>query len=274
MNFFEIVNSHLGSLTKSEQALFDYVIKNMDSIKNQNIREVAASTYVSTATFLRFVKKIGFSGFSEFMTVIKFTVLNNRDNSQKELPFTVSQSDYREEYLKNVSESVRVLSPEKIHEITGRLAEHPQVYFFAKGVSKYATDYIYYLYTMAGFKVECPRDRALRSMKADQVGEGDLVFFLTYDGQDSEFLQMINKFIESGGKPFIISITEPDNNTIQNLSDINLYIFADDVSVNKTEISSRISTIAVMELILYQYIEDYGGRDFNFVKHQTLDSDR
>ncbi|WP_235019092.1 hypothetical protein [Pediococcus acidilactici] len=63
-----------------------------------------------------------------------------------------------------------------------------------------------------------------------------------------------------------IKITEPDNNTIQNLSNINLYIFADVIEVNDVEISSRVSTIALMELILYQYIEDYGGQDFNFMK--------
>ncbi|ANK66169.1 MurR/RpiR family transcriptional regulator [Loigolactobacillus backii] len=265
MNFFEIVSAHLSSLTKSEQSLFDYVIKNMDHIKTQSIREVAAETFVSTATFLRFVKKIGFSGFSEFTTVIKFTVLNNKDE-EKPSPFTVSQTDYREEYLKNITESVRVISAGKLHQITSKLAEHPRLFFFSKGVDKYATEYIHYLYTMAGFEVEYPRDHDFRAVACHQVKKDDVVFFLTYDGQDAEYLQMINEFVENGEKPLIISVTEPDNNTIQNLSDLNLYIFADDVSVYNTEISSRISTIAVMELILYQYIEDYGGRDFNFVK--------
>lgn len=60
MNFFDIVEPHLKMLTKNEQVLFDYVVSNMNKIKNQSIREVAGETYVSTATFLRFVKKIGF----------------------------------------------------------------------------------------------------------------------------------------------------------------------------------------------------------------------
>ena len=109
MNFFEIVNAHLSSLTNNEQALFDYVVKNMNQIKNQSIREVASETYVSTATFLRFVKKLGFVGFSEFTTVIKYTLLNNDQTEEKPSPFTVAQTDYREEYLKNITESVRVV---------------------------------------------------------------------------------------------------------------------------------------------------------------------
>ncbi|MCY9806010.1 MurR/RpiR family transcriptional regulator [Lentilactobacillus senioris] len=265
MNFFEIVNAHISSLTKSEQALFDYVVKNMDQVKNQSIREVAAETFVSTATFLRFVKKIGFTGFSEFTTVIKYTVLNNQ-TATKPMPFTVQQRDYREEYLKNITESVRVISPTKINEIVSHLATHPNVYLFAKGISKYATEYIYYLYSMAGFSVTYPKDYEFRQVTMKQVQKDDLVFIISYDGQNSEFLEMMHSFEASHQRPFIVSITEADNNTIQNLSDVNLYVFTDQVTVNQTEISSQISTIALLELVLYQYIEDYGKRDFNFIK--------
>ena len=55
MDFFEIVNSHIAELTKNEQVLFDYVITNLDNIKNKSIREVADDCFVSTTTFLRFV---------------------------------------------------------------------------------------------------------------------------------------------------------------------------------------------------------------------------
>lgn len=54
----------------------------------------------------------------------------------------------------------------------------------------------------------------------------------------------------------LISITGADNNIIQNMSDINLYIFTDEIEMNNLDITSRISTIAIMELILYQYMED------------------
>ncbi|EAG1142648.1 MurR/RpiR family transcriptional regulator, partial [Listeria monocytogenes] len=52
------------------------------------------------------------------------------------------------------------------------------------------------------------------------------------------------------------SITGADNNIIQNMSDINLYIFTDEIEMNNLDITSRISTIAIMELILYQFMED------------------
>ncbi|EUJ29873.1 hypothetical protein LMUR_02162 [Listeria grayi FSL F6-1183] len=98
MDFFEMVSKHVSMLTRNERILFDYVVKNMDVIKHQSIREVAAECFVSTTTFLRFVRKLGFVGYSEFTTVLKFTLLDKKRS--KQLPFVVDQQDYREEYLK------------------------------------------------------------------------------------------------------------------------------------------------------------------------------
>lgn len=100
----------------------------MQKIQGKSIREVSSLAYVSTATFLRFVQKIGFSGYSKFTTVIKFTLINQQQNAKEKLPFTVKQNDYREEYLKNIIEAVRVIKPAKLARVTAKLAEHPEVF--------------------------------------------------------------------------------------------------------------------------------------------------
>ena len=137
MNFYEIVNGNIEKINKNEQILLDFVIKNMDSIKNKNIRELAAECFVSTTTFLRFVRKIGFSGYSEFITVIKYTMIT-QNNIEKDKTFAINQVEYREEYLKNINETVRVLDNDKLNRITAVMNKRPHLYIFAKGFSKYA----------------------------------------------------------------------------------------------------------------------------------------
>ena len=88
MNFFEIVSSHLKDLTDNEHKLFEFVVSNMENINGKSIRSVASMAYVSTATFIRFVKKIGFSGYSEFATVIKFTLINEKESTNKSIFYT------------------------------------------------------------------------------------------------------------------------------------------------------------------------------------------
>ncbi|WP_019244275.1 MULTISPECIES: MurR/RpiR family transcriptional regulator [Bacillus] len=254
MDFFEISSKNLSSLTRNERVLFDFVVKNMETIKNQSIREVAAECFVSTTTFLRFVRKLGFTGYSEFTTVLKFTLFNKEE--VKPSPFVVEQKDYREEYLKNIIESVRVLEPTKINMISKKLRSKPRIFIFAKGLSKNVARYVKYLYTTSGFLVEFPEDYQYRQAVIPHIGKDDMVFILTYYGHDAELVQLAQELKKQKQSPFLVSITGADNNIIQNLSDVNLYIFTDEIEMNKLDITSRISTIAILELVLYQYMED------------------
>lgn len=267
MNFFDIVGPHLKELSGNEYKLFDFVVKNMDQVNGKSIREVASLCFVSTATFLRFVRKLGFSGYSEFTTVIKFTLMNHNEETSN--PFTVPQTSYRNEYTKNIEETIRVLKDEQIKRIADKLAEHPDIFLFAKDTTKHLTEYIKYLYSMSGFNVIFPQDKDYRRLAEQQINNHSLVFIMTFNGENSEFIKLINNLIREGRTPMVVSITGADNNTIQNLSDVNFYLFTDEITVNQTDIGSRISVIAIMELILYQYIESYGGRDCNLrqVKH-------
>lgn len=253
MDFFDISNPHLDKLTKNERVLFDYVVKNLAAVRSKNIREISEECFVSTTTFLRFVRKLGFSGFSEFITVIKFTVLNAPETAAN--PFVVDQKQYKEEYLKNIIESVRVLESGKVLEVCRVLHQQPRIILFARGLNKVVAQYVHYIYTMSGFTVIFPEDYQYRQAALNNVKASDLIFMLTYGEYDIELVQVLEKINTMKEKPYVVSVTGADNNVIQNLSDINLYLFTDEIDMNGKDITSRISSIAIMELILYTYIE-------------------
>ena len=51
--------------------MYNYVVKNLKHILNLSVRELADEVHVSTATVMRFCKKMGYSGFSELKYKIK-----------------------------------------------------------------------------------------------------------------------------------------------------------------------------------------------------------
>ena len=263
MDFFEVVNPHVSELTKNEHLLFDYVVKNLNEIKNKSIREVADDCFVSTTTFLRFVRKIGFSGYSEFTTVIKYTLLNQK-KEEKVSPFVVSQKDYREEYLKNINESVRVIDKNSLLKVGEFLKKKPIIYLFAKGMNKQLMQYVKYLFVAAGFLVVFPEDQSMRAVVQRQIKSEDMVFILTYQGKDEEWIQLM-QYLKNAAHPLLVSITGADNNVVQNMSDINFYVFTDELFLNKMEITSHISMLAIMELILYQYLDNAEEGEYHLV---------
>lgn len=70
----EFSYSLVGSLNEAELCVYNYVVKNTKHVLNLSVRELADEAHVSTATVMRFCKKMGFSGFSELKYKIRETM--------------------------------------------------------------------------------------------------------------------------------------------------------------------------------------------------------
>ncbi|MGJ7911075.1 MurR/RpiR family transcriptional regulator [Neobacillus sp. LXY-1] len=252
MDFFEITSKHINTLNHNEKDLYNYIIRNMEEVKKSTIRDLAAKCYVSPATIIRFLRKIGFSGYSDFIAILKFT---DTDHEEFHNPFVVSQENYRIEYLKNIYESVRVLDIEKVNQISRLLKNKPRLVIMARGLNKSVGHYFEYLFSGFGFEVVFPEDNYFRQMLLNGIRNTDLVFFFSYGGEDKELIRDI-ELLNIKSKATVVSITSANNNPVQNMSHINFYVFADSIQVNGIDMTSRISMISLIELIAYKYMEE------------------
>lgn len=66
--------SQVESLNETETYVYNYVVKNTKKVLNESIRELANDTHVSTATVMRFCKKMGCEGFTELKYRLKENV--------------------------------------------------------------------------------------------------------------------------------------------------------------------------------------------------------
>ena len=58
-----LLRSSYNGLTKSEQKLADYILKNPSDVMHMTMSELADATSSADATVFRFCQKLGFSGF-------------------------------------------------------------------------------------------------------------------------------------------------------------------------------------------------------------------
>ena len=70
----EFTYSQVESLNETEAYVYNYVVKNTKKVLNESIRELANDTHVSTATVMRFCKKMGCEGFTELKYRLKENV--------------------------------------------------------------------------------------------------------------------------------------------------------------------------------------------------------
>lgn len=247
MDFFEQANEHVRELNASERKIFEYVVRNMDEVKGMQIRALAAKCFVSTTTIMRFTRKLGFSGYREFTESLR---LASHTAARSEVPAVLSKQSYSEEYLKNIIESVRVLTADKIESFKQALASDPHIYCFGVGMDREVAWYAYRLFTSLGYRVSCPAEPFEVQAALERFQDGDVALLVSMTGEDRETVEFAER-VQATRKPVVATITYSANNTLQSLNTIDFYVFTERVVYKGIELSSRISMMAIVELLMY-----------------------
>lgn len=76
-------NEIIASFNDLETSIYHYICQNKEKIPYMRIRELADETHVSTATILRFCRKLNCEGFTEFKIKFKLYLQENKKTSIK-----------------------------------------------------------------------------------------------------------------------------------------------------------------------------------------------
>lgn len=238
----------MSKLSQNEQNILTYVVKNMHAVKNMSIRDLANICFVSTTTIFRFVQKLGYSGYAEFIDAIIETEAETR---KIHIPSIVQDDNYRDSYLKNIIEAVKVITDEKIEAFQSIMSKNPDIYIIAEGLSKEIGRYFQRLLTTIGFNTYFPIESYEKSNALKKIRKEDVILVLSFTGDNESVVHQLER-IFAISTPTIISLTRADNNAIQNMSDLNFYVFADEINYEGVDVTSRVGMIAIMETLLYK----------------------
>ncbi|MGL5867644.1 MurR/RpiR family transcriptional regulator [Clostridium chrysemydis] len=255
IDFFEFVNPKLSTLNKTEKKIFDYVVKNQDGVKSMSIRKLSKECYVSTTTLFRFVKKLGFSGYNEFISTLRIGGNSNSDRAV--IPDVVTKKNYNEEYLKNIIESVRVIKEDDAERFCKMLNSNNKIFIFGADLTKQVVKYVHCLLSLMEYDTVIVHDKYELDSTIKDVGANDIVLIFSFSGESSGMIKIVERIKVKNSN--IVSVTRADNNIIQGLSDINFYVFSDNIVNNNNDISSRISMIAVIETLIYRAFAEKEG---------------
>lgn len=246
-DFFQVTQKYVPDLNQTEQRLFEYVVKNMDDVKDMSIQKFADEQYLSTTTIFRFTQKLGFSGYTEFINSLLVTV---HQNQWLEVSKVMRSKVYSEEYLKNIIETIRVMPEEYVERLLELLGRGPNIYFLADENSAAAALYGERLFVGLGYKAYNLTAGYDLMTLPDRVTAQDMIIAISYSGEDATLLETAQRTL-AREKPFLVSITRAENNPLESISDLNFYIFADEVSSNGIDLTSSVSAIMILEMLAY-----------------------
>ena len=256
-DFFEATQKNVPNLNRTERQLFEYVIKNMDNVKNMSIQKFAEECFISTTTVFRFTQKLGFSGYAEFINSLLVTA---HQNKSIKAPEGLYGKSYSEEYLKNIIETVRVISGKNMAAVSEALDNVENIYIIADENSAAAGLYTERLFVGLGFQAYYLTALYDLQTLPGRVTGRDLIIALSYSGKDTNVLETVERVL-SNEKPFLMSITRAENNPLESISNVNFYIFADEIHSNGIDLTTSVPSIIVMELLAYMKVKNLSSID-------------
>lgn len=226
--------NQIKSLNDLELEVYRYVIKNSESVKYMKIRELADQTYVSTNTILRFCKKMGCDGYSEFKVKLKIYLESEKD--------TVLNSDMSElvDFFKKTNSKD---FEKKLDEVCDVVLNSNRVIFLGSGMSGIIAKYGARYFSSVGIfstyidEPHYPTDGSFT--------DNTLVIVLSVSGESNDILSHVMRFKRENCQ--IISITNSQNSTLAKLSNINISNYIQCVRLGIYDITSQIPTMSIIE---------------------------
>lgn len=208
----------LKSLNDLEMQVYQYIIQHKAAVPYMRIRELAAESYVSSTTILRFCRKMGCDGYSEFKWKLKEHLGQQK---AKTVP------DNLKEIKTFLEEAGNGRFDEMLEEAASMIAKADRVVLAGIGNSGCIGQYGARCFTNMGkFSVFISDP----FYPLHQLGESSIGIVLSTSGETKEAVDIAKYLKESGSR--VISITNDDQCTLAKMSDLNISCF---LSVSRGE---------------------------------------
>ncbi|MEA4932333.1 MAG: MurR/RpiR family transcriptional regulator [Lawsonibacter sp.] len=249
-DFFSFTDPYLASLNQTERKIFDYVVQNIHTVKDKSIRALSHECYVSTTTMFRFVRKLGFLGFGDFINLLRLT-----DYSAPSLQISdwVSTNTYLKRYINNIADTLRIASSEKIGHFIEYLTNAQKVILLTDDCCIEIATYARHLFFNLGFLPVLPLQFYELKNILQHVSSNDLILTFSVTEQGKGILNVVER-IRAEKHPPIVAITSLNGSMIQNLSDLSFLAFAEPPGHFQTNIPAA-SMLALMDLLAYSYLQ-------------------
>ena len=265
------INNIYDNMTDVDKKIADYINENKESISKLSVSELSKKSNVSSASIVRFSRKLGYSGFGELkIEIAKDLTLNSKDYS-----YIVKDSDVG---INNIVNNITNKSIETIANITKlnelatiekaieKIINSKNVYIFGVGASSLVALDLQQKLLRINKPAITFLDSHTQLMVSSNINKDDLAISISYSGKSKEVIKSIENAKINGTK--CISITKYGENDLTNMCDINLFVPNIENNLREGAISSRIAMLTLIDIIYISIIQ----KDLNYAESKLESS--
>lgn len=232
--------TNMKQLSDVDKLIQNYILHHLKVIPQLSAREIASQIPCSPSTISRFIQKCGFASYRDFLYYVRdeANTFKNR-NMADVLP--LRQIFINQVFPQDINDKIKAVSR--------MLLEVDFIYCIGMGSSGVMADYAARKFNSIGLKAMSSNEPYAPFLSTKLKKDNDLMLIFSNSGETAEILELVHllKLI----KVDIVSITNMDNNTLAQLSTLNIPYFIENQRLKYNfDLSSQLPTIALIEFLV------------------------
>ena len=218
-DFFTATAPYLASLNKTDRSIYDYVTQNLERVKDESIRTLSHECFVSTTTTFRFVQKLGFSGYADFINLLRLTYYAALEEGGSK---RASSAGRAQEYMECIQETLGGLSDEKADTFAARFARARSVLLLSDDECAEAALYARRLFCARGRPAFVLQHGYELNTAQRCISRADMLLVLAFR-QEQALVEKIRR-LQSEHPAYLVALTGQKHSPLQALSDLSVYV--------------------------------------------------
>ncbi|MBO3065618.1 MurR/RpiR family transcriptional regulator [Staphylococcus shinii] len=252
------IDRQYTELTKSEKKIADYILNTPHKIINMSVQDLSNEINTSTASIVRFSKKMTEKGFQELKIAIsRYLPEETLNNNHLELMDNETVDVLKSKMLSRATNTMNFVSNHIDNEIIDMICEKMQsartIFLFGYGASLVIVTDLFQKLSRIGLNVRLLQETHLFMSTLATHDERDCIIFVTNQGSHSE-MQSMAKVATDYQIP-IITISSSNDNHIAKISDYTLiYGQTDENELRMAATTSLFAQLFTVDILYYRYI--------------------
>lgn len=186
MTLEELVNSHYEQLNENDLYIWQYIYHHKRECQKMSIQELARTCNVSHTSIIRFTKKLGLDGYSEFKVYLKWSL-----NTQLDF-----DSQIMHKVINELKDTLDIMENRDLDRVLKMIDESRRIYVYSTGevqfhaAQEFNREFAYRHKIMHVIEGRTELDTVLNNATKD-----DLFILISLSG-DNETIVMLSKALE------------------------------------------------------------------------------
>lgn len=245
--------------------MVEYILEHYQIVSNMGIVELGEKSFTSTATVKRLCRKLGVESYTDFRMMLSASQDDYRHQDKlKSDAAPVSRQDSLPAVLEKVSQqnatsilnTRKLIDVETMNQVVTLMKSASRIDFFGVGSSHVVAEDAELKCLRLGISSSAFCDRVSILMRVKGNDETSLSFLISYTGETDDIIEAAQELRRHGAPA--VAITSSANNSVARLSRYVLCVDASESWDRLGGMSSRISTLSVIDALFTALINtDY-----------------